>query len=91
MASALDPTLLLLDEPVAGLSIEETERIAELLIDLNEREGVALLAIEHDMAFVRSIAERVTVLHQGAILTEGPMEAVADDPEVRDVYLGEEA
>lgn len=90
MASALDPELLLLDEPVAGLSIEETERIAELLIELNESAGVALLVIEHDMAFVRAIAERVTVLHQGSILTEGPMEDVADDPEVRNVYLGEE-
>lgn len=90
MASALDPELLLLDEPVAGLSIEETERIVELLIELNESAGVALLVIEHDMAFVRAIAERVTVLHQGSILTEGPMEDVADDPEVRNVYLGEE-
>lgn len=89
MASALDPALLLLDEPVAGLSVEETERIADLLIELNESEGVALLAIEHDMAFVRALAERVTVLHQGAILTEGEMEDVANDPEVRDVYLGE--
>lgn len=90
MASALDPALLLLDEPVAGLSIQETERIANLLIELNELTGVALLVIEHDMAFVRAIAERVTVLHQGSILTEGPMEAVTDDPAVRDVYLGEE-
>lgn len=90
MASALDPALLLLDEPVAGLSVEETERIADLLIELNESEGVALLVIEHDMAFVRAIAERVTVLHQGSILTEGGMEEVATDPTVRDVYLGEE-
>ncbi|MFC6905978.1 ABC transporter ATP-binding protein [Halalkalicoccus tibetensis] len=90
MASALDPALLLLDEPVAGLSVEETERIADLLIELNESAGVALLVIEHDMAFVRAIAERVTVLHQGSILTEGEMEAVANDPTVRDVYLGEE-
>ncbi|WP_122088051.1 ABC transporter ATP-binding protein [Halalkalicoccus subterraneus] len=90
MASALDPALLLLDEPVAGLSVEETQRIAELLIDLNESAGVALLVIEHDMAFVRALAERVTVLHQGSILTEGEMEDVADDQAVRDVYLGEE-
>lgn len=90
MASALDPALLLLDEPVAGLSIEETGRIADLLIELNESAGVALLVIEHDMAFVRAIAERVTVLHQGSILTEGEMEDVANDPTVRDVYLGEE-
>lgn len=90
MASALDPALLLLDEPVAGLSVEETERIADLLIELNESAGVALLVIEHDMAFVRAIAERVTVLHQGSILTEGEMEEVANDPTVRDVYLGEE-
>lgn len=90
MASALDPALLLLDEPVAGLSIEETERIAELLIELNESAGVALLVIEHDMEFVRALAERVTVLHQGSILTEGEMEDVANDPTVREVYLGEE-
>ncbi|KYH23934.1 putative branched-chain amino acid transport ATP-binding protein LivG [Halalkalicoccus paucihalophilus] len=90
MASALDPALLLLDEPVAGLSVEETQRIADLLIDLNESVGVALLVIEHDMKFVRALAERVTVLHQGSILIEGEMENVADDPAVRNVYLGEE-
>ncbi|ADJ14046.1 ABC transporter ATP-binding protein [Halalkalicoccus jeotgali] len=90
IASALDPSLLLLDEPVAGLSVEETDRIVELLIDLNESRGIALLVIEHDMAFVRALAERVTVLHQGAILTEGEMESVANDPTVREVYLGEE-
>ncbi|WP_207592685.1 ATP-binding cassette domain-containing protein [Halomontanus rarus] len=88
MAMTLEPDLMLLDEPVAGLSIEETEEIAELLVELND-EGVAFVVIEHDIDFVASIADRVTVLHQGEIFTEGSIEDVRADPEVKRIYLGE--
>ncbi|MCU4742455.1 ABC transporter ATP-binding protein [Halobacteria archaeon AArc-m2/3/4] len=89
MAMTLEPDLMLLDEPVAGLSVEETEEIAELLVELND-EDVAFIVIEHDIDFVASIADRVTVLHQGDIFTEGTIEDVRSDPEVKKIYLGED-
>ena len=81
-----DPALMLLDEPVAGMSAREREATAELLQRIAG--GRALVVIEHDMGFVRSIAHRVTVLHQGKVLAEGSMDAVQADPRVIDVYLG---
>ncbi|TYL40640.1 ABC transporter ATP-binding protein [Natronococcus pandeyae] len=90
MAMALEPKLMLLDEPVAGLSVEETAEIAELLREIAEDDGVALVVIEHDIDFVESIADRVTVLDQGSIFREGSIEAVKADPEVKRIYLGEE-
>lgn len=81
-----DPALLLLDEPVAGMSAREREITAELLKSIAGSR--ALVVIEHDMGFVRSIAHRVTVLHQGRVLAEGSMDAVQADPRVIDVYLG---
>ncbi len=82
-----DPELLLVDEPVAGMTPQETERTAELLVSLAGEHSV--IVVEHDMAFVRSIARTVTVLHEGAVLAEGPMEQVQNDPRVVEVYLGE--
>ena len=82
-----NPKVLLVDEPVAGMTFEETERTAELLISLAGRHSV--IVVEHDMAFVRSIARTVTVLHQGSVLAEGSMDAVQNDPRVIEVYLGE--
>ena len=90
MVMALDPQLVLLDEPVAGLSVEETAEIAELLRTINEEEDVAFVVIEHDIDFVESIADRVTVLEQGSIFTEGSIEDVKADPEVQRIYLGED-
>ncbi|NGM68945.1 ABC transporter ATP-binding protein [Natronolimnobius sp. AArcel1] len=90
MAMTLEPTLMLLDEPVAGLSVEETSEIAELLTTINEEDGVAFIVIEHDIDFVEAIADQVTVLHQGSIFTEGSIEDVRTDPDVRRIYLGEE-
>ena len=82
-----DPHLLLVDEPVAGMTHQEMERTAELLTALAGRHSVVV--VEHDMDFVRSIAQRVTVLHQGRVLAEGSMDDVQNDPRVVEVYLGE--
>lgn len=90
MAMALEPNLMLLDEPVAGLSVEETAEIADLLREISDDDGVALIVIEHDIDFVESIADRVTVLDQGSIFREGTIEAVENDPEVKRIYLGED-
>lgn len=82
-----DPRLLLVDEPVAGMTAQETENTAELLTSLSGARTVVV--VEHDMAFVRSIAKEVTVLHQGAVLAEGSMDEVQSNPDVVEVYLGE--
>jgi urea transport system ATP-binding protein len=81
-----DPELLLLDEPVAGMSAREREQTADLLNRISK--GRSIVVIEHDMAFVRMIAHKVTVLHQGKLLAEGSMEQVQSDERVKDVYLG---
>jgi urea transport system ATP-binding protein len=81
-----NPRLLLVDEPVAGMTHQETERTAELLRSLAGEHTVVV--VEHDMDFVRSIAARVTVLHEGRVLAEGPMAGVQNDPRVVEVYLG---
>jgi urea transport system ATP-binding protein len=78
--------LLLVDEPVAGMTDEETARTAELLRAIARDRAV--LVIEHDMEFVRSLARRVTVLHEGRVLCEGSVDEVQRDPRVREVYLG---
>ncbi|MGE0386871.1 MAG: urea ABC transporter ATP-binding protein UrtD [Gammaproteobacteria bacterium] len=82
-----NPRLLLIDEPVAGMTPQETERTAELLISLAGRHSVVV--VEHDMQFVRSIARKVTVLHEGRVLAEGSMDDIQADPRVIQVYLGE--
>ncbi len=82
-----DPHLLLIDEPVAGMTHQEMDRTAELLLSLQGKHSVVV--VEHDMDFVRSIAERVTVLHQGSVLAEGTMNEVQNDSKVVEVYLGE--
>lgn len=86
MLVAQSPDLLLVDEPVAGLTDEETELTGELLISLAESHSI--LVVEHDMEFVRQIARKVTVLHQGSVLCEGLMDEVQNDPRVIEVYLG---
>lgn len=81
-----EPELLMLDEPVAGMSVKEREQTAELLNRICNNRSV--IVIEHDMEFVKKIAHKVTVLHQGKILAEGSMEKVQADERVIEVYLG---
>ena len=81
-----EPELLMLDEPVAGMSAKERDQTAELLNRICQNRSV--IVIEHDMEFVKKIAHKVTVLHQGKILAEGPMEKVQADEKVIEVYLG---
>ncbi len=88
MLVAQSPELLLVDEPVAGLTDEETAQVGNLLIELAQTYSV--IVIEHDMEFVRQIAQQVTVLHEGTVLCEGRMEQVQTDPRVIAVYLGTE-
>jgi urea transport system ATP-binding protein len=86
MLLAQEPKLLLLDEPVAGMTDEETERTAELFVSLAGKHS--LVVVEHDMEFVNSIARKVTVLHEGSVLAEGSMNDVQNDQRVIEVYLG---
>ena len=81
-----DPELLMLDEPIAGMSVRERELTAELLARICK--GRSVIVIEHDMEFVKKIAHKVTVMHQGKILAEGSMEQVQNDEKVVEVYLG---
>ena len=81
-----DRTLLLLDEPVAGMTDRETEETAALILDLAHDRTI--IVVEHDMAFVRSLGARVTVLHEGAVLAEGSIDVVQNHPRVIEVYLG---
>jgi urea transport system ATP-binding protein len=86
MVMAQDPTLLLLDEPVAGMTSKEREKTAQLLQRMAQDHAV--LVVEHDMEFVRQTAQKVTVLHEGTILCEGSVDRVQQDPRVIEVYLG---
>jgi len=88
MAIALKPRLLLLDEPTAGMTPDETHATGEMLHRLNAG-GMTVLAVEHDMAFVRQIAHRVTVLHLGKVFAQGSIAEITADPRVARIYLGE--
>ena len=87
MALALKPKLLLLDEPTAGMSTEETFKTGELIQLLNA-EGMTVLVVEHDMAFIQQIATRVTVLHFGKIFARGSIAEIIANPRVAEIYLG---
>jgi urea transport system ATP-binding protein len=86
MLLAQEPRLLLVDEPVAGMTDHETEQTAELLREINQTRAVVV--VEHDMAFVRALGVKVTVLHEGSVLSEGSIDHVSEDPKVIEVYLG---
>ena len=84
-----EPRLLLLDEPASGLRAAERERLADLLRDLR-REGLSMLLIEHDVAFVTGLAGRITVMDRGRVIAEGPPDEIREDPAVIAAYLGRE-
>jgi branched-chain amino acid transport system ATP-binding protein len=88
LALATAPHLLLLDEPTAGMTPEETALTARFIVELNQR-GLAVLVVEHDMTFVRQIGHRVTVLHYGRVFSEGTLDQIEGNREVRRIYLGE--
>jgi branched-chain amino acid transport system permease protein len=88
MALAMEPRLLLLDEPCAGLSPEETHRVIDVIRWARQRLGLAIVIIEHDMSLVKELADRVLVLHQGRLLAQGSIAEVQADPAVRAVYAG---
>ena len=86
---AADPPLILLDEPAAGMSDAEVARTAELILEINRRH--ALVVVEHDMSFIRMIARKVTVLHQGQIIKEDTPDRIMSDPLIQQIYLGKKA
>jgi branched-chain amino acid transport system permease protein len=91
MVLNMEPTILLLDEPTAGLTLDERKTIGRLFIDLVRREGFTLLVIEHDIDFVKEIADRVTVLYAGRIIADGSFYDITNNPLVREIYLGAKA
>jgi branched-chain amino acid transport system ATP-binding protein len=88
IALSLNPRLLLLDEPTAGMGDSETEHMVDLVRRLHSKQGVSILFIEHDMDIVFGIAQRITVLDQGRVLAEGKPDVISKDPKVRAAYLG---
>ena len=90
IALASEPDLLLLDEPTAGMSAQETHQTIRLIGKITREKGLTLLFTEHDMEVVFAISQRIMVLHQGQLIAEGTPEGIRNNPEVQKVYLGEE-
>ena len=88
MALAMKPSLMLLDEPTAGMTRDETNQTAEIIIEISK--ATTIVVIEHDIQFIRRIARLITVMHFGSVLTEGSLEKIENDERVRNVYLGKE-
>jgi len=86
MVLAGEPWLVILDEPTAGMTQDEVVRTAEIIQEINK--SATMIVVEHDMQFIRMIAQKVTVFHQGRVLIEGDMDEVSSDERVREVYLG---
>jgi len=89
-AMAMNPRLLLVDEPVSGMNLEETEDMARYLLDINEEMNITVVLVEHDMGLVMDLSDRVTVLNFGIKIAEGPPREIGQNPEVIRAYLGEE-
>jgi branched-chain amino acid transport system ATP-binding protein len=89
-ALALEPKILLLDEPMAGMNVEEKEDMARFILDINEERGITVVLIEHDMGVVMDISDKVTVLDFGEKISEGTSDEVREDPKVISAYLGEQ-
>ena len=88
MALAQRPRLLLLDEPTQGLSVEETAQAVETLAALLRHGNLTVLLVEHDMEVIFRLADKITVLHRGAVIADGPPQTIRDDSEVQRAYLG---
>ncbi|MBM3283286.1 ATP-binding cassette domain-containing protein [Candidatus Gottesmanbacteria bacterium] len=88
MTLAMEPSLLLLDEPTAGMTRDETKKTAEIIRGISN--VTTIIIIEHDIQFIREVSRKITVMHNGSILTEGPLEQIENDERVRNVYLGKE-
>ena len=89
-ALALDPRLLLLDEPMAGMNLEEKEDMARYILDIQEERGITILIVEHDMGVIMDISDRIAVLDFGIKIAEGTPQEIKENPEVIKAYLGEE-
>ena len=90
MVLALQPSLLFLDEPTAGMSSAERQATVQLLRKVKQERRLAMLLTEHDMDVVFGLADRISVLHYGELIASGAPEAIRNDPRVREVYLGDE-
>lgn len=90
VALASDPTILLLDEPTGGMGPEETDEMVRFIRELNDKEDLTILLVEHDMSVVFSVSERIVVMHQGMVIADGNPEEIRQNEKVREAYLGEE-
>lgn len=88
IALAAEPDMLLMDEPTAGMSPEETEATVDLIERVKEERGLTFLLVEHDMEIVFSVSDRIVVLNRGSVIAEGTPDEIRDDPDVQDAYLG---
>jgi len=88
-ALAMKPSILLLDEPMAGMNTEEKEDMARFILDINEEHGVTIVLIEHDMGVVMDISDRIAVLNFGSKIAEGTPDEVRVNPQVIQAHLGE--